>query len=379
MNRAFAPRAISMLAAALVLAACATTGRVPTKGGPIDARATPETRALLANLKKLAPDHVLFGHQDDLAYGVSWWAEPGRSDVKEAAGAFPALYGWEIGDLEKDAARNLDSISFTDMRRWIGEGYRRGGAITISWHMNNPATGGNAWDTTRAIHTILPGGIHHDAFKGWLDRFAAFATSLQVDGTPIPVIFRPYHEHTGSWFWWGEGHVTPDEYARLWRFTVEYLRDVKGVHNLLWAYSTDFFDTDEEYLAHYPGDAYVDVLGYDDYGSLRADSGVAAMTDKLRSLVRMADARGKLAALTETGLEGVPDPTWWTGRLLPAIASDPEARRIAYVLVWRNAYARVKPGHHYAPYAGHPSAADFAAFYRDPFVLFESELPPLYR
>ena len=46
---------------------------------------------------------------------------------------------------------------------------------------------------------------------------------------------------------------------------MDYLRDEKGLHNLLFAYSTDVFTEEENYLEHYPGHEYVDVLGYDDY------------------------------------------------------------------------------------------------------------------
>ena len=56
-----------------------------------------------------------------------------------------------------------------------------------------------------------------------------------------------------------------------------------------------------------------------------------------------------------------------------------EAFDLAVMVVWRNANESRRPGHFYAPYAGQESAADFQAFYRDPFVLFESELPDLYR
>src|SRR5690606_21045765 len=114
--------------------------------------------------------------------GVSWKRVPGRSDVKEAAGAYPAVYGWEVGDLEHGAAQNLDAVRFDDMRRWVREGYGRGGAVTISWHMDNPASGGSSWDTTRAVHTILPGGEKHALYRAWLDRFAAFAKRLRTGG-----------------------------------------------------------------------------------------------------------------------------------------------------------------------------------------------------
>ena len=367
---------ISLLAAA----ACAGRGpSIPENALPSDPEATRETQALYANLKRLAPDYVLFGHQDALAYGVKWKVEEGRSDVKDVAGSDPAVFGWELGDLERGTAENLDGVDFENMKRWIKRGYDEGGVITISWHMNNPVSGGNAWDTTRAVYAILPGGEKHELYKTWLDAFAEFDGDLQtVGGRPIPVIFRPFHEHTGSWFWWGGANVTAPEYIELWRFTVDYLRNEKGLHNLLWAYSADVFRDKEHYLEHYPGDEYVDVLGDDDYRALSTDEGVPLMTARLHELVEMAEDSGKLPALTETGLEGIPDPNWWTGRLLKAITADSLSRRISYALVWRNANEADIPGHHFAPYAGHPSAADFVQFAADPFVVMVDELPDLY-
>ncbi len=370
------------LLALLLLTGCAagTRAGVPNPG-LVDPDATPETRALFINLKRLAPEHVLFGHQDDLAYGVHWISEPGRSDVRETAGSYPAVYGWEIGDLEHGAVANLDSVRFEQMREWIREGYRRGGVITLAWHMDNPVSGGNSWDTTRAVQAILPGSAEHEKYTRWLDRFADFALSLRGDrGELIPVVFRPFHEMTGSWFWWGGRHTTPEEYHRLWRFTVEYLRDRKGVHNLLWAYSTDVFDSQEQYLQHYPGDEYVDVLGFDDYQSVCSSETREVLVRRLRDVVELAEARGKIAALTETGVETVPDPQWWTRTLLAAIKSDPVAQRIAWVLVWRNANEeRDRPNHFYGPHPQHPSAPDFVRFREDPLTLFEDDLPDLYR
>jgi mannan endo-1,4-beta-mannosidase len=381
----------ALLIVAALLSGCASLGTTRSDVDLADPEASRETRALFANLQRLASDHVLFGHEDALAYGVHWIGEEDRSDVKDVTGSYPAVYGWELGDLELGAEENLDGVDFEDMQRWIKKGYERGGVITVAWHMNNPVSGGNAWDTTRAVYSILPGGENHETYKVWLDRFAEFVGGLKTGpftwlgfGQPVPIIFRPFHEHTGSWFWWGSDHATSEEYVTLWRFTVDYLREGKGLHNLLYAYSTDVFDSEADYLARYPGDDYVDLLGYDDYQALRSDLTAPMMTDRLRMLVTMAEARGKLAALTETGLEAVPDSTWWTGRLLGAIEADPVARRIAYVLVWRNANAEVRaaegksPTHFYAPYLDHPSAPDFVRFYEDPFVLFGDELPDLY-
>ena len=139
---------------------------------------------------------------------------------------------------------------------------------TVSWHPQNPESGASAWDgkTSTAVSSILPGGANHAQFRLWLDRLAGFFVGLKsADGTCVPVLFRPFHEHTGSGFWWGEAQCTPDEYKALWRFTVEYLRDVKGVHNLLYVYSPDLYRDAEHYTERYPGDEWVDVLGLDAY------------------------------------------------------------------------------------------------------------------
>src|SRR2546430_10105682 len=106
----------------------------------------------------------------------------------------------------------------------------------------------------------------------------------------------------------------------------------------------------------------------------------AVFSRRLRDLVELAEARGKIAALTETGVEAVPDSLWWAGTLLAGIKSDSVARRIAWVLVWRNAtFEREHRYHFFAPYAGQASAADFVRFTEDPLVLLENELPDMYR
>src|ERR1700733_5341736 len=75
---------------------------------PADKKATKETINLYHNLKKLAGRGILFGHQDDLAYGVGWKYIPGKSDIKEVTGDYPAVYGWELGRIEIDHLENID-------------------------------------------------------------------------------------------------------------------------------------------------------------------------------------------------------------------------------------------------------------------------------
>jgi mannan endo-1,4-beta-mannosidase len=252
-------------------------------------------------------------------------------------------------------------------------------------------TGGNAWDTTSAVAAVLPGGLRHAEFMQSLDRVAEFISSLRGPGrtgkdAAIPVIFRPFHEMSGGWFWWGAGHAAPAEYRELWMFTVHYLRDVKGVHNVLYAYAPNAFNSGPmtQYWTQYPGDDYVDVLGWDEYfHAPRAGdttNAAASLTSHLHWLVEQAESRGKVPALTETGYQAIPDPTWWTGTLLAALDADPVARRIAYLLVWRNAHRDAEhQDHFFAPYRGHASAADFVRFHDAPLTWFENDLPDVYR
>ena len=380
---------VLMLASGCV-SAPATQSASAGRDGPVDPHATAETRALFHNLRGLAREQVLFGHQDDLAYGYDWVAVAGRSDVLESSGSYPAVYGWEVSGLETSSAKNIDGVDFERMRGWIAEGYRRGGVITISWHLDNPLTGRNAWDTTSAVAQVLPGGARHEAFRSSLDRLATFLGSLRGPGrssgsadTPIPVIFRPWHEMTGGWFWWGVPHTKHDEFARLWRFTVRYLRDEKGLHNLLYAYAPNAAGPTgvDSYLMGYPGDEWVDVLGYDRYLNERATpEQLAGLTRELAWVVTQAEARRKIPAFTETGQNAVRDSAWWTGQLARAIKGSDASRRIAYVMVWRNANRATRTDEHFfAPYRGQPSERDFRRFKADPLFLFEDALPDLYR
>ena len=229
---------------------CFWVGYAAASDLPSDKKATKETIALYNNLKKLLNKGIMFGHQDDLAYGVGWKYQAGRSDIRDVTGDYPAIYGWELGHLEIDSPVNLDSVPFKTMKQLIKQGYERGGVITISWHLNNPLTGKTAWNPeVGTVASILPGGSKHEFFKTWLDKVAVFMNDLKGNhGEFIPVIFRPYHELNGNWFWWGGKNCTPDEFKKLWTFTVSYLRDEKKLHHLLYAYNTDRYASKEDYL-----------------------------------------------------------------------------------------------------------------------------------
>ncbi|MFT3935424.1 MAG: glycosyl hydrolase [Chitinophagaceae bacterium] len=341
---------------------------------PCDKNATIETIRLYQNLKKNLSVGYMFGHQDDLAYGVNWKYVDGNSDIKEVTGDYPAVYGWELGHLELDSTKNLDGVPFDKMKQFIAAGYQRGGVITISWHFTNALTGKSAWDAVPGtVASIIPGGSKHALYTSWLDKLAAFMQSLKgKNGEAIPVIFRPFHELNGSWFWWGKNLCTPEELKQLYQFTETYLRNNKQVHNLLYAFNTDRFANEEEYLERFPGNEWVDVIGFDIYQRGADNAKFIAETDKsLTTLEKIATERNKIPALTEFGYGTLPDSTWWTNALLPAIGKH----KISYALAWRNAGKSANGNYEfYVPYKGQASAPDFELFYKNERTLFQKDV-----
>ncbi|HEY8689957.1 MAG TPA: glycosyl hydrolase [Chitinophagaceae bacterium] len=348
----------------------------------IDKHATEETKNLYYNLIKLSKGHILFGHQHATQYGHGWYGDDNRSDVKSVTGSHPAVIGVDLSGLS-GRPDSLIEKEKKALQKNIADTYNRGGVTTVVWHFSNPVSaGGFYWNDTiskAAVKYIIPGGAYNEKYKSILKTIADVAKSIHgKDGKLVPMIFRPYHEFDGDWFWWGKSHCTIDEFKSLWRFTVSYLRDTLGVHNFIYAFSPDnSFTSEATYLERYAGDEWVDIVGVDDYndfgryGKYTVDAGIA----KLKIVNDYAAKANKLAAFTETGLESIPNTTWWTDVLLKTLQAD--KFKFAYVLVWRNDIT--SPTHFYAPFPGQASEQDFIKFYNDPYTLFENDLPKMYK
>ncbi len=349
---------------------------------------TQRTENLLTNLKAQALKGYMYGHQDDPVYGVGWVGDENRSDVKSVCNDYPAVMGFDLGHLELGDSVNLDGVPFSRMRKEIINQFERGGVVTLSWHLDNPLTGGTAWvnggekaeQEKQTVASVLEGGENHEIFLTWIDRVADFLNSLQTSyGVKVPVLFRPWHEHTGSWFWWGQNLCSAEQYKALWVLTEKRLKE-DGVTNALFAYSpgSEYWEHEEMYLERYPGDEYIDVIGFDHYCTAQEGDtlGLKKYTEQLEILLTtlccVAEKHGKVPAITETGYESVKCDNWWTAYLQPACDKFP----IAYVLTWRNAHDKL--GHLYAPYPGQQSAEDFVAFYNADKTLFVQDLNGLY-
>jgi mannan endo-1,4-beta-mannosidase len=354
----------------IMLLICSCLSVQAGKPVPSDPKATSEAVKLYQKMLELQHKGIMFGHQDALAYGTFWYGQEDRSDVKDVCNDYPAVCGWELGHLELGNSYSLDSVFFDNIRSGIQRSYKMGVINTISWHFRNPLTGGTAWDVSskKTVASILPGGEKHELYLQYLDKLAAFMLSLKTDkGTLIPVFFRPFHEHTGSWFWWGKNLCSVEEYKALWRFTVNYLRETKNIHHLLYSYSTDRFTSQEEYLERYPGDDLIDLVAFDLYD--RGPDYSQTLGNCAKMVSKIAADKGKIGAVSEAGGPITDNPEWWTKVLLKSLSPY----ELSYVLVWRNPFNQPERTA-FGPYKGCPSAKDFIKFYNEPKTLFLKDI-----
>ncbi|NLP57737.1 glycoside hydrolase family 26 protein [Lutibacter sp. B1] len=336
----------------------------------VDKEASKNVKNLYDRLVTLSKNGFAIGHQDATSYGLGWNYEDNpneiKSDVNDVVGDFPAVYGFDIGHIELAHSRNLDSVSFDVMRKLMVNAHKRGGIVTVSWHLDNPVTDGNSWDKTSAVSDILEGGSQRAKYELWVERVANFLNSVQYNGEVVPIIFRPFHEMNGFWFWWGDPNCSASDYVKLWQDTVKLLRDKHHVHNLLYAYSPNKLNPDDDYMKYYPGDDYVDILGIDIYDFNNSEDYVKSVIHDLEIVKKVAAEKNKLYAFTETGIEKIQTPNWFTEVVYPAI----ENSGISWILFWRNA----SEDHFYMPYKEHSSVNDFKQFKAKPKTLFLKDL-----
>lgn len=305
--------------------------------------------------------------------GTQWLATAGdvdRSDAKTVLGAHPVVMGFDAWDLAiKPQSWSPSGAVHAEAARHV---HANGGIVEMAFHMHGCAVGsfnapGNEGCLCRAAND--------DAFaRTWLlAEYAKVADAIVTHGLDrIPIVFRPLHEHDGGWFWWGAPHwncsgspryTGAAAYQRVFRTIVTYLRETRGLRNLLIAYSPVAAADDASYLHGYPGDAYVDILGADFYyqatPSFAEQS--AMFREQLARITRIARTHGKVAALTEVGntqLSSEPTHRWYTDHLLPLLTAP--GVDVAYAMTWENRTSGAQQ--FWLPYEGHAGAADARAF-----------------
>lgn len=343
----------------------------------VDTLMTDETAVLLYNILQNQGKGTMLGQHD----GV--WMEEGKkitghihklSDRLPAVASYDFMFITNVNNTEGSWYR----IREHEIRERIIAANREGIFITMCWHYNDPYTQKTFYtkelptEELKALSfkSILPGGQNHERYKKDLRKVAEFSSSLRDDdGKLIPFIFRPFHEFDGEWFWWGAVYNEPEEFKDLWRFTVHYLRDILDVHNILYAFSPDIkFDSREDYLLRYPGDDYVDILGFDDYEDFKYDK---KRTNEARKRIRivgaLANEKKKPCALTEVGYFIKKDNPQKVDikrmeYLLETISDMYEY--LSYAVFWGNG-----GGVYCIPTRGDAGEEEFKSFLRQPFIL----------
>lgn len=84
---------------------------------------------------------------------------------------------------------------------------------------------------------------------------------LKLRDAGVPVLWRPLHELNGDWFWWGK--CGPEAFQRLWKLLYTRYTETFGLNNLIWVFGY----TSQPDAAWYPGDAYIDIAGADNYAT----------------------------------------------------------------------------------------------------------------
>ena len=399
----------------------------------VDAKAVDATKNLYAYLKAVGEsDSVIFGHQNDTHHKAGSIGENfSESDTKDVTGSIAGVIGIDVLSLTGNEASTWNTPEqdrIAHVAELTKKAAAEGALITLSAHMPNfevidqrvkefDAANGAVdlsdsekvgyWTTPSGekqynfsgytpgtttgniVQRIMPGQDLNYLYTDYLDLIADYAKAVEGDG--ITILFRPFHENTGSWFWWGAAFCDEQAYINLFRYTVDYMKETKGVHNMLYVYGPGSEAANvTEYSARYPGDNYVDMIGYDLYHSgptQASEPGYLQSISKQNQILRdFAEKHNKLYAITETGVADgdialkrtgneVMD---WYMQLLDQISKD---GGISYFLVWANFSEN---GSFYLPYViekkdngvlyGHEMLDEFIKFYNDNRSVFATDM-----
>ncbi len=241
----------------LVLMGLVASVRAQIDSNPVDTEANKVTRELYRYLRdEVWGKKVLSGCQAEWNYNTN-----DAERIKEACGKYPKVNVFDFQHFDQ----SWINYRTTTAKRW----HDAGGIVSFMWHIHMPL---NAFAEQKSdwegfyIHGekpchILPtrcateGTLENRIFRRKLEGVASLLLYYQSQG--IPIIWRPLHEASGRWFWWGaEGGAA---YKKLYIYMFDYFRKA-GIHNLIWVWTSELGDDD-----WYPGDEYVDIVARDGY------------------------------------------------------------------------------------------------------------------
>jgi len=241
----------SLLCAALVLF-CSTAW--PAE--PANPKSNAATRALLNYFHELSNrtegKRILSGQFSNFGNGANLRI---MERVHETAGHWPALIGVDYADFPRGSLT-------TKIPNQVAINYwKEGGLVTVMAHMYNPANpkGGGLRDKGVNLADLLKEGT--DTHKRWMEELDLAADGLlDLNQAGVVVLWRPFHEMNGGWFWWGAQDF--DTFIQVWKHMFRYFSETKGLDNLLWVYGPNHGQNTARY---YAGNSYVDIVGLDAY------------------------------------------------------------------------------------------------------------------
>ncbi|MDD6211393.1 MAG: glycosyl hydrolase [Bacteroidales bacterium] len=272
---------------------------------PANPKATPEAVKLLTFLHDIKGNHTVAG-QHNYPYELSRCTDSTFHYTSKT----PLLWGSDFTWMGTNAKR--DSMVEEAIKR-----YNDGYIVTLMWHANPPlkersdSKKFHAWykmPEEEWLEILTPGSEMNQI---WLNDVDAVAIQLKkLQAANIPVLFRPYHEMNGAWFWWGNRRGE-NGFTKLWKMIYDRMVNYHGLNNILWVWNANAprdWENDEayDYELFYPGDDYVDVLAADVYKNDYKQS----HHDQLAAL-----GKNKIIALGEVGEAPTPEilrqqPEW---------------------------------------------------------------------
>lgn len=260
----------------------------------VNRNATANTKKLYSFLKDSYGKYVITGQQCDGGINGNEFKA-----IKNLTGDYPALLGLDLMDYTP--SRTAFGASSSAVEKAI-EFANKGGIVTLCWHWNAPteylystANNSDGWwggFYTKSSKFDIAKVMNGQDAKGkkLLDRdIKEIAKQLKrLEKAGVPVIWRPLHEASGGWFWWGA--KGSDAYKKLWKYLYNELTNTYGCNNLIWVYNGQSADW-------YPGDEYVDIVGEDIYpGNHVYDPQVSRFKQAINY-----GSKTKITALTENG------------------------------------------------------------------------------
>ena len=260
----------------------------------VNKNSTANTKKLYSFLKDSYGKYVITGQQCDGGINGNEFKA-----IKNLTGDYPALLGLDMMDYTP--SRTALGASSSAVEKAI-EFANKGGIVTFCWHWNAPteylnstANSPDGWwggFYTQSSKFDIAKVMNGQDAKGkkLLDRdIKEIAKQLKrLEKAGVPVIWRPLHEGSGGWFWWGA--KGSDAYKKLWKYLYKELTNTYGCNNLIWVYNGQSADW-------YPGDEYVDIVGEDIYpGNHVYDPQVS----RFRQAINYG-SKTKITALTENG------------------------------------------------------------------------------